>query len=547
MALESGSKKSFAEKLALILGLAVFLAGSAIPDPSRAARPNIIVIQTDDQSLGSLRSTYKSENGRDLKVMPQTLREIFRGGTEFTHTYVASPLCSPSRAALLTGQYPHNNGLLANEGLAGGWTGWQALPIQTRNVPVSLRSAGYRTSHFGKFTNSYYDTDSGRPESEIPPGWNRWFSLSFLSGTAAYYGYYVNDNGTVRGPIGSRNYELKGSGTDNRRRCGVRTLTNLRLGSSCHYLTDVLTRNVVREIQLNARKREKPFYIHLDYLAPHGDASAPIGPQPASRHVYSARRTPLRRTPSFNEPDMSDKPPQFRDRTERFDPATIRGIRNAWQRTIESLRSVDDGVGAIFKTLRKTGLNRNTYVFFTSDNGMFFGEHRFKTGKSQPYEAVSRVPLAVTGPGVPKGKRTTRLASTMDIPRTALALAGVTPSYPMDGLSLKKAWGPPSGPLPERGLLISLSGATPEGEPPTPASRKFTAIRVGPFKYVRYQDGSEELYDLSSDPWELENQSESSGWEPVLTYMRDQSGLLESCTGEECRQGLPRPPAPPGR
>lgn len=541
-----------AKKIGLVASLGVVAILAALPDPSRAARPNIVVIQTDDQSVSSLRATYRNREGKVRKVMPNTLREVFRGGTEFTRTYATSPLCSPSRASVLTGQYPHNNGLIDNDGEDGGWSGWQALPTWTENVPKALQDSGYRTSHFGKFTNSYWNEEDGRAETAVPPGWSRWFTTSFRSGDARYYGYRVNDDGVAWGPFGRPNYRLRDTGIDNPTRCTAESLVKPWLAWGCNYLTDVMTREAVAEIRRGAGPGRKPFYLHLDYQAPHGDVVAPSGPQPASRHLFSARRARLDRPPNFNEPDFSDKPAMIRDETPRFGSNATLKLKKAWQRTLESLQGVDDGVGAIFETLRETGQLRNTFVFFTSDNGYFFGEHRFTSGKSLPYEPAARVPLAVRGPGVPEVQRASALVSTMDIGATALALAGATTPYETDGRSLRPLWRGTAGET-NRGLMISLNRSANGGgelsgggllDRTKPPNLRFEAVRIGPYKYVEYLNGDSELYDLSRDRWELRNKVEAPRWAPVVTYMAEQLELLRECVGAECRQDLPPWPEP---
>ncbi len=538
-------------RIGMAAGIGAVALLATVPDPSKAARPNIVVIQTDDQSLSSLRATFRNREGKIRKVMPNTLREVFRRGTEFTRTYAASPLCSPSRAAVLTGQYPHNNGLIGNGGDDGGWTGWQAQSTWTDNVPKALQGAGYRTSHFGKFTNSYWVEGEGRPERVIPPGWSRWFTTSFRSGEARYYGYRVNDDGVPWGPFGRPNYLLRGPGIDNGQRCSEETLVKLWLGFGCNHLTDVMTREAVAEVRRGAGAGRKPFYLHLDYQAPHGDVVAPYGPQPATRHLYSARDALLERPPSFNEPDFSDKPATIRDTTPRFGRSASEKLKKSWQRTLESLMAVDEGVGAIFDTLRATGQLDETFVFFTSDNGYFFGEHRFTSGKSLPYDPAARVPLAIRGPGVPRGRKASRLTSIMDIGATALALSRTTPSFEVDGQSLRPIWRGTAEPS-NRGVLVSLNriagddeadGSNVLGRARAPVLR-FDAIRVGPYKYVEYKNGDSELYDLSRDRWELRNRAEVPRWSPVLFYMAEQLELLRTCEGSGCRQSLPPWPDP---
>lgn len=113
--------------------------------------------------------------------------------------------------------------------------------------------------------------------------------------------------------------------------------------------------------------------MQIDYQAPHSDVRPPGGPTPATRHDGSAARTSLPRPPNFNEADLSDKPEFLRQAAGgRLSRAEIRQTARYYRRYIESLRGVDDGVGAILKTLKKTGQLKDTYIFVLSDHGLFF-------------------------------------------------------------------------------------------------------------------------------------------------------------------------------
>ncbi|MDQ2700875.1 MAG: sulfatase-like hydrolase/transferase, partial [Actinomycetota bacterium] len=261
---------------------ALVLAMALSPDLTRAARPNIIVIQTDDQSARTVKAHFRGRQGKFRRVMPNTVRKIFNRGTEFRNYYATAPVCSPSRASLLSGQYPHNSKLTGNDGPNGGWRGMKQLPIFQQNLAVTLKRSGYRTAHFGKLINGYYDSERSRVDTTVPPGWDSWFTTAFLPGTR-YYGYMVNDNGRAAGPFGDAGYASRGPGIDPKG-CTKKTLTSPRRGVKCRYLTDVMTRGVVREIR---EKKRKPLYIQLDYQAPHGDMVRPKGPQPATRHLNS--------------------------------------------------------------------------------------------------------------------------------------------------------------------------------------------------------------------------------------------------------------------
>jgi arylsulfatase A-like enzyme len=145
------------------IGLApgVFAPPTGAAQPVRAAhqRPNIIVIQTDDQDPASL----------SRRVMPHVVKLLGRHGTKFTDYIASGPLCCPSRAVMLTGQYGHNNGVLWNAPDPYG-----DLRGKHNTLPVWLRRAGYRTAHLGKYFNLYARA-TGDP-NEVAPGWEKWYT-----------------------------------------------------------------------------------------------------------------------------------------------------------------------------------------------------------------------------------------------------------------------------------------------------------------------------------------------------------------------------------
>lgn len=528
---------------------AAILAGAAIacaPGFAKAARPNIVVIQTDDQSASTVKAEFREKDGKYRKVMPHTVKGIFDKGTEFDNYYAVAPVCSPSRASLLTGDYPHNTGLETNDPPLGGWAGWQALPVYRQNVPVTLQRAGYRTAHFGKLINGYFDAANNRVETTIPPGWDSWFTTAFLPGTH-YYGYQVNDNGRAVGPFGDPDYQSDGPGIDSKNCTAALLLTpNRQHGLKCNYLTDVMTRSVVREIRHN--RSSSPFYLQVDYQGPHGDVVKPYGPQPATRHLHSADRTPLPRPKNFNEADISDKSPLIQGYIRhRMDRGTVRRLTDSYRRNIESLRAVDDGVGAIIKTLRQTGQLKNTYIFYISDHGIFLGEHRFNEAKFLPYDPASKVAMAVRGPGVPKRSSSREVTANIDIPATALKLAHANAQYSVDGRPLGRYWRHP-GLKSRRPVEISLALSDPTsgkaGASAKAPALRYRGFRVGPYKYIDYAQGGIELYDLSRDPFELRNVADAPAYSAVAAYMKSHLAQVAGCQGRGCRLQLPRWPEP---
>jgi arylsulfatase A-like enzyme len=515
------------------------------PGLAHSARPNIVIIQTDDQNARTAKATLRKYLGGRALVMPNTVNEVFRKGTEFTSYYATSPTCAPSRASLLTGQYPQNSGLATNGGLDGGWAGWQSLPAYEDNIAVALQQAGYRTSHFGKFLNGYWNTTEDKVETTVPPGWDNWFTTSYVS-QMLHYGYQVNDNGLPRTRFGNPLY-TPDIGVDPKR-CTVETLLKQSIAKGCNYQADVLTRAAVREIRRNAAE---PLFLQIDYEGPHGDVRPPVGPQAATRHVGTTAWTPLERPPNFNEADMTDKSPGIQNSA----PVRMGFVRYQWLkyyylRYIASLRAIDDGVGAIIETLRQTDKLDDTYIFFLSDHGSFLGEHRFDHAKFMPYDGASRVAMAVRGPGVPAGRRSGELVANIDIAPTVLQLTGATADWQIDGRSLRPFW---RDPLRRTRRPVGIGFVNLAAEPNSggasvsAAAPKFgyRGFRVGPYKYFRFvASGEEELYDMKRDPWELDNRSASPEYIQAKQYMQAYLPQVDTCAGAGCRAPLPAWPLP---
>jgi arylsulfatase A-like enzyme len=517
----------------------------AVPREAPAAqRPNFIVIQTDDQPIEQFHGFWRDLNDRQRLIMPNTQRLIRKEGIEFRSYVTPFPLCSPSRASLLSGNYAHNSGVIRNTGPNGGWDGYRDSEIFDENLPVWLQRAGYRTAHFGKFLNYYGGLDSPE-ETVVPPGWDRWVADNTDNSTRNFYGYSQNVDGVSTGPIGTPLYGPEGG----RDPVGCPWLAP----GSCIYHSDSMSLQAVEEI----RNADRPFYIQLDYHAPHGDSRPPTGPEPAPRHIDVAANTLRPNPPGFDEADTSDKPAYIRSRA-RLTSNERWQIRMEHQKSIESLLSVDEAVRWIHDTLEETGRLRNTYIFFTSDNGFFLGQHRVVRGKLMPYEPALGVPLAVRGPGIRHGRTSRELVANQDIAPTIVDLAGAAAGRQMDGRSMVRFWREPNR-LSRRAILISSYSAAdtlpPEGSSSpgattssTPATPNYVGIRLGPYKYVEYQTGERELYHLTRDPAELHNKAGLPKWNDVQIYMDFVLSEMRGCRAADCRAiQEPWPPAPRAR
>jgi N-acetylglucosamine-6-sulfatase len=530
---QEGAANSQVARVRAALALAVaaaFLAGAVLVTGSAAAQPdgraNVVVIQTDDQALAWLYARQAPPGKVALQAMPNTLGLIGGEGITFRRHYVSDPLCCPSRATLLTGAYAHNHRVLGNGPLGGGYMAMD----KRNNLAVWLQDAGYRTIHVGKYLNYYGEPPFSDP-LEVPPGWSQWETLVGEESTHYFYGYRLNVNGELTGRYGDLAYSRKDP---------PGCPESPPQPDGCQYQTDELTRRAVAQIAESAPGG--PFFLSLDYVAPHGDYPLPDGPEPATRHDGSWAAVPVPRPPGFNERDVSDKPRWIR-RAPKIGRYLLGRTQTEWQNQIESLRAVDDGVREVIEALHASGELGQTYLFFTSDNGFFSGQHRIHREKFLPYEPSVRVPLLVRGPGIPRGVRSAELTANLDLTPTILEVAGATPSVPVDGRSVLPFARDPAKrsrrPLLLEAFTKAVEQATARAETSIWAPiRDYQAIRFGPYKYVRYAGGVKELYDLPDDPYELHSRQKDPRYRLVRRFLAKRLRWLRLCSGKSCRRGL---------
>jgi N-acetylglucosamine-6-sulfatase len=482
--------------LALIAGRVVtgaVPAPSAIDQASGArARPNVVVIETDDQTVESMR------------VMNNVNTLIGDLGTRFQNSFVNYSLCCPSLATFLTGQYAHNHGVLTL-GPDGGFDRFQSLHGHN-NLAIWLQDAGYYTSMIGKYLYGYAN------QPPVPPGWSEWHVAA--PRTQYYYDYTINNNGT------RVNYGHE----------------------PADYKTDVLTGKAVSLINRRA-PNARPFFLWVTYASPHSGApnSSPNPPfdcfrssqwpavpqataKPAPRHAHAFDSAPLPKPPSFNEADVSDKPAMIRD-APRLTQSQISQIQRKYRCRLKALLSVDEGVKKIVDAVRAKAELGNTVLIFTSDNGYFHGEHRIPEEKRHIYEESIRVPLAMRGPGIPSGVRVESLAINADLAPTILDVANASPGQAMDGRSLiPLAQQPDIG----RGRELLIE------EPRAGRWPGFEAIRTERYMYAEHGTGEKELYDLTRDPFELRSRHDDPAYASVRAALADRLHQLRDCTGSNC-------------
>ena len=477
----------------LALAAAVGLAGVAaamLNAPGSAVakkkpRPNVVVLMSDDQTVESMRA------------MSNVNSRLAQFGTTFANSFVNLPLCCPSRATFLTGQYAHNHGTLTNGPPGGGFGKFQA-DHGGNILPGWLQGDGYFTVHVGKYLNGY---GSGGTETFVPPGWSEWYAAA--PNTQRVYDYTLNENGTL--------VQYGEAPTD--------------------FKQDVITAKALDVINRRAPANQ-PFFLNVNYTAPHSGGPNPNpnppgncegSAKPAPRHAAAFNGQPLPQPPSYNEQDVSDKPPDIQSRDPITGPERA-DIARRYRCRMESILSVDEGVSSIVDALKAKNELGDTLIVYTSDNGFFHGEHRVKNGKLRHYEPSSRVPLVMRGPGVPEGKTVRELAVNADLAKTVLDATGASPGLNLDGRSLI---GLAEEPKRERGREILIE------------TRTYTAIRNARFKYVEHtagvSAGAVELYDLEADPFELQSQHANPAFASLRAQLAARLAALRDCAGDSCR------------
>jgi arylsulfatase A-like enzyme len=450
-------------------------------------RPNIIFVLTDDLS-------------RDLVPFMPQVRALEARGTTFNDYFVSDSLCCPSRSSIFTGNFPHDTGVFTNVGSDGGITAFYAHHDEQHTFNAALQRAGYRTAMMGKYLNGYLEGPkrSPVPSTYVPTGWNEW--------DVAGYGYREFD------------YELNEDG---------------RLHHFGHrpgdYLTDVLARRGVKFIDSSAASR-KPFFLELATFAPH----SPYTPAPQDANDFPGLKVP--RLPNFDV--LPTDPPSWLAGHRPLTPRQIRRIDRAFRLRVQAVQAVDDMITKIEAALAAHGLTNDTYLVFSSDNGLHTGEYRLMPGKLTAFDTDIHVPLVVTGPKVPAGKTTNAMTENIDLAKTFTAIGGTT--LPSDGHSLMPLLEgqPPVGW--RNAILVEHHGPDVDPDDPDAQDRSsgnppsYEAMRTPRFLYVEYRDGEREFYDLKRDPYELHNVV-GSLTPAQLAQLHAELMRLEHChTGPAC-------------
>jgi N-acetylglucosamine-6-sulfatase len=260
----------------------------------------------------------------------------------------------------------------------------------------------------------------------------------------------------------------------------------------------------------------QPFFLHVGFHAPHTEG--PNLPLPAPRHFGSLRGIPPWRPESWDEPDISDKPPWIFDFPRASQPIgaflTYGTYTDAMRRyQLETLLALDEAIAAIRRAVDATGQAENTVIVFSSDNGYLWGEHRIWSVKDYPYEESVRIPLIVRFPRLIREPREdAHPVLNIDLPPTLASLARARPTSAVDGRSFAPLL---DGETPWRSDFALEWWNGGEG------FTSYAGVRSESFKYVNYENGGVfELYDLAADPLEQENLSGDSSRRETLDALQ---------------------------
>lgn len=443
------------------------LSSLSVSGAHSTTRPNIIFILIDDLRWDEVDYPF---------VKIPNIQRIAREGVRFRNAFVTTPLCSPSRASYLTGQHAHKHGITDN-------TDHSPRSHELVTFPRLLHDAGYETAFLGKWHMGVDDNPR--------PGIDHWVSVK---GQGSYLDPEFNVNGKRETKHG--------------------------------YFTDILNEYALDFLKHN---HTKPFLLYISHKAVHpdlvqyadGSVSDPSGGKfiPAERHKNLYADAPIPHRPNYGKPaegkpallrKIGDLPP--------LGPKTVTDDETIRNR-LRMLASVEDGVSDIFKTLENQKQLDNTVIIFTSDEGYFYGEHGLSVERRLAYEESIRIPLFMRWPKlIMAGSAIDQFALNIDIAPTLLEIGGAPVPKEIHGRSLVPLLRGERVPRRDSFLIEYFSDKV----FPRMSKMGYQAIRDERWKYIHYVDldGMNELYDLKTDPYEMNNLAVRSGAGETVAKMR---------------------------
>lgn len=376
-----------------------------------------------------------------MRVLRATTKLIGGQGRRMTNAFTAVPLCCPARASIMTGQYPHNHRVLTNP---------QSFRMDQKDtIQHYLSKRRYSTAIFGKYLNKW---------KTAPPYFDTWAYPASQENPR-----YYNEDWNVDG----------------------------RWRKVARYSTDFISDKAVAHLTSLEVQDNKPWFTYLAPIAPHIPATT------AGRH-RQAKVPVFDGNPAVRERNLRDKPPYVRT----LERPKLKEIKKLSTKQRRSLLAVDELVARVDETLEELGEKENTLVFFMSDNGYNWGEHRlhsFGVAKDTPYTPAVRIPFLMRWPAKLKAGVERRFVSIVDVAPTIYDAAGVKPDHRIDGRSLlDDSWKRPF-------ILIEHYRKARGALVPT-----WSSVRSRGTQYIENYDSNgrvdfRELYELKKDPWQLRN------------------------------------------
>lgn len=453
---QNASRRAFLQTASTGALAAPFINLSTAQAANRGKR-NVIFILIDDMRFDSM-----SCMGHPFLQTP-TLDRLAANGIRFDHGFVTQSLCSPSRASILSGQYPHIHGVLDNS---------TPLPADTPTFPTELQNNGYETAFIGKW-------HMGGASDDPRPGFDHWISFR---GQGVYWNPTFNIN-----------------------------------GESVHregYMTDLLTDYAEEYLD---RERDKPFFLYFSHKAVHAEF------YPAERHKDEFNDVDLKLPDSMADtPENYEGKPLWVRRQRHswhgvdymyHDSTDFENFLLDYNRC---MLSVDESVGRIVAKLEELGILDSTLIIFTSDNGFLHGEHGL-IDKRCMYEESIRVPVIAHCPEIiAPGQVSKRLVLNIDFCPTILEAAGASVPDSVQGASFMPLL---RGEDPEWRESMLYTYFWEAAFPQTPT---VLGVRTERYKYMHYHGifDLNELYDLENDPLEMRNLIDDAAHHGVRQEMR---------------------------
>ena len=379
--------------LLLLMVLQCRVARSAAGSVQKRRRPNVLFLLSDDQRPDTIAAL-----GNPVIKTPH-LDALLRRGTAFTRATCANPICTPSRAEILTGSSGFRNGVRDfGRKINAGSPLW----------PATMKRAGYRTGYVGKWHNDGRPSERGYDETPglYRGGGGKWWVPTF------------DWNG--RPVTGYRGWLFQ---TDDRKKLFPERGVGLTPNISADFADAA--------IQFINRKTGRPFFLHVNFTAPHDPLLMPHGYE----KLYDPAKMPV---PRNFRPQHPFDHGNLRGRDERlFEwPRTKKMVRDELAVYYAVITHMDAQIGRIVSALKTSGQLQNTVIIFASDHGLSVGSHGLR-GKQSMYEHTIGVPLILAGPGIPKGRKSKAQCYLRDLFPTTCDLTGIPVPKTIDGRSLK--------------------------------------------------------------------------------------------------------------